>query len=198
MQIAGFSKANIRVFPHAVHTENVAAQSSVPPADVAFVGRLSPEKGITHLLRAAARLPHISFSIVGGGPLETEVKIAVASMPHVKFYGSMAQPQALAVLRDARVVCVPSVCHESFSLVAAEALSFGARLVVPDSQSFLHYAEAPFHAVSAVVTNPESLAYSIVTALEQPRRSASEAAAIRARFGIDGFRERLREVVREV
>jgi len=198
MQTAGFSPANIRVFPHAVHVENVGDKSPVPAADVAFVGRLSAEKGIMYLLAAAEKLPQVTFAIVGGGPLEGAVKAAVARMPHVNFYGRMGQPDALAVLRDARVVCVPSVCHESFSLVAAEALSFGARLVVPDSQSFLHYAEAPFSAVPAVVTNPESLAYSITTALEQPRRSAEETAAIAARFGIDGFRERLREVVKDL
>ncbi|MGZ3671690.1 MAG: glycosyltransferase [Bdellovibrionota bacterium] len=197
MQTAGFSPSSIRVFPHAVHVENVAEKSPVPPADVAFVGRLSAEKGIMYLLAAAEKLPKVSFAIVGAGPLENEVKAAAARMPHVKYYGRMEQPHALAVLRDARVVCVPSVCHESFSLVAAEALSFGARLVVPDSQSFLHYAEAPFSAVPAVVTNPESLAYSITTALEQPRRSPEETAAIRARFSIEGFRERLKQVVAE-
>ncbi len=198
LQIAGIPAKNIRLFPHAVNVENASSAPHAPAPDVVYLGRLSPEKGITFLLAAAKILPKVSFAIVGDGPLAALVKEATISSPNVSFYGKMQQPEALAVMRSAKVACVPSVCHESFSLVAAEALSFGLRLVVPDTQSFLHYAEAPIEAITAIVTNPESLAYSLSMALEQPKRSVIETAVIRERYSVQGFQARLREVVGEV
>jgi glycosyltransferase involved in cell wall biosynthesis len=197
LQIAGISPKSIRIFPHAVDITSVDDDSFSPPVDVVFVGRLSPEKGIVHLIKAAQKLPQHSFAIVGEGPLEAEVRAIAGTSSNVRFYGKLGRSQALTVMRSAKVACVPSVCHESFSLVAAEALSFGLRLVVPDTQSFLHYAEAPISAVTAIVTNPESLAYSLSTALEQPRRTTEETSAIRDRFSVQGFKERLRQVVEE-
>jgi glycosyltransferase involved in cell wall biosynthesis len=165
---------------------------------VVFFGRLSPEKGVTFLLEAARKLPQTSFVIMGEGSLEGVVAKAAAASKNIRYLGKVSQPEAFAIIRDSKIVCVPSVCHESFSLVAAEALSLGRRLVVPDSQSFHHFAEAPFSAVPAIVTNPESLAYSITTALEQPPLSEPEIALIREKFGVEGFHSRLRAVVSEI
>jgi glycosyltransferase involved in cell wall biosynthesis len=197
LQVTGVAPRNLRLFPHPVSVSGVG-QAPGEKIDVAFVGRLSTEKGVEKLLGAARKLPARRFAVVGEGPLENEVREAVRSLPNVRFLGKMSRGDALAVMKAAKVVCVPSLCHESFSLVAAEALSLGARLVVPDTQSFLHYAESPFDAVTAVVTNPESLAYSIETALEQPRRGEAEVAALRDRFGVEAFQNRLRAVVDEV
>lgn len=198
LQIAGISPRKIRVLPHAVDISKTADTSPHPSLDVVFVGRLSPEKGVMHLLEAASRLPKTTFAIVGEGPLETQVKAAAEATTNVRFYGKMKQPDALAIMRAAKVACVPSLCHESFSLVAAEALSFGLRLVVPDTQSFLHYGESPISAVTAIVTNPESLAYSLSTALEQSPRSPDEIMAIRERFSLHGFQQRLSQIIAEI
>lgn len=197
LQAAGIPVSRIRVFPHPVSLEE-GGRAPFEAVDVAFVGRLSLEKGVTHLLEAARRMPERSFAIVGEGPLEDEVRELAEALPNVKFLGGRERGEALAVMRSAKVVCVPSVCHESFSLVAAEALSLGARLVVPDTQSFVHYNEAPFDADTANVTNPESLVYSLETALERPKRTAAEVAQLRERFELAGFRDRLNRVVSEL
>jgi glycosyltransferase involved in cell wall biosynthesis len=194
LAIAGIPSRKIQVFPHAVDVTNVSP-TQLPRADVAFVGRLSAEKGVKYLLDAAALQPKTTFAIVGEGPLDGLVREAAAKHPNIRALGKLSPPDALAVMKAAKVVCVPSVCHESFSLVAAEALSLGCRLVVPDSQSFVHYAEAPYGAVPANVTNPESLSYSLTTALELPPRSDDELARIRERFGATGFQDRLRRAV---
>jgi glycosyltransferase involved in cell wall biosynthesis/O-antigen ligase len=198
LQIAGYSPSKIRIFPHAVDISKASNQQNHPASDVVFVGRLSQEKGILHLLEAARRLPNHSFAIVGEGPLEGQVRAAAKAAGNLRYFGKMKQPDALAIMRAARVACVPSLCHESFSLVAAEALSFGLRLVVPDTQSFLHYGEEPIGAITAIVTNPESLAYSLATALDQGPRSPQEVAVIKERFSPHGFQERLRQVVAEI
>lgn len=198
LQIAGVSPSQIRIFPHAVDLSDIQSPGAIPAPDVVFVGRLSHEKGVMHLVAAARKLPNVTFAIVGEGPLERELRDSIKDSSNVSYYGKMERPAALAVMRSAKVACVPSVCHESFSLVAAEALSFGLHLVVPDTQSFLHYGEKPVNAITAIVTNPESLAYSLTTALELPKRRPEETAAIRDRFSIQGFQTRLRQIVAEI
>ena len=168
LQITGVAPSKMRVFPHPVSVEEAGPLPELGRVDVAFVGRLSPEKGIMHLLAAAEKMPGRNFVVVGEGPLEQQIRQRAGTLKNLKFLGGVPRTGALAVMKAAHVVCVPSVCHESFSLVAAEALSLGAQLVVPDTQSFSHYSEAPFDAVTAIVANPESLVYSLNTALERP------------------------------
>ncbi len=198
LQIAGVPLERIRIFPHAVKLDQISTPPKITPPDVVFVGRISPEKGVMHLVSAARLLPEVTFAIVGEGPLEQELRKAIAKSPNIRFYGKMERPDSLALMKSAKVACVPSVCHESFSLVAAEALSFGLHLVVPDTHSFIHYRETPVNAVTAIVTNPESLAYSISTALELPPRTESETTALRNRFSVQKFQDRLRQIVNEV
>lgn len=198
LQISGVSPSKIHLFPHPVSVDQSAPSSPYTPSDVVFVGRLSAEKGITYLLEAAGLLPDVSFTIAGDGPLRESVEKAAAKLQNVNFLGNLEQEDALALMRASKVVCVPSVCHESFSLVAAEALSLGARLVVPDIQSFQHYVESPINAVPSIVTNPESLAYSIHTALALPRRTLAEVAELNKRFSLKSFEKRLLKVSTEI
>lgn len=198
LQVVGIAPNKMRVFPHPVSVEEAGRIPDLGRVDVAFVGRLSPEKGVMHLLAAAERMAERNFVVVGEGPLEPQIRQRASTMKNLKFLGGVSRSVALAVMKEAAVVCVPSVCHESFSLVAAEALSLGAQLVVPDTQSFSHYAEAPFDAVTAIVANPESLVYSLNMALERRRRTAEETNPIRDRFSLEGFRTRLRQVVSDI
>ncbi|MCS7033992.1 MAG: glycosyltransferase [Phycisphaerae bacterium] len=89
---------------------------------IAFVGRISPEKGIDVLLAAAART---------GLP----VKIAgdPASMPgvvrrapgNIQFVGKLDRKQTADFLDAARMLVVPSIWWEAFGLVAVEAMMRG-------------------------------------------------------------------------
>lgn len=89
----------------------------------AFTGRLSAEKGVETLLQAAARLPEIPVKIGGVGPLETALKRVAPS--NVVFTGVFDMAGLAEFYRNAAFVVVPSVWHEAFGLVAAEAMSHG-------------------------------------------------------------------------
>ena len=197
LQAAGISKDRIKNFPHPVDVNISEPHPDFSNIDVAFVGRLSQEKGVLALLEAARKLPQRRFFIVGEGPLETAVREAAHKMPWVTFVGKVSRDAALSIMRVSKVVCVPSLCHESFSLVAAEALSLGARLVVPDAISFQHFTAPPFNAIVANVSNPDSLAYSIETAIEQNRREETASEEIQKRFSIEDFRGRLQKLIYE-
>lgn len=89
----------------------------------AFCGRLSEEKGIPVLLEAARQNPDIPVRIAGTGDLLEMLKRDAPD--NVTFLGQLPREALAAFYRNARCQVVPSVWHETFGLVAAEAMAHG-------------------------------------------------------------------------
>lgn len=103
-----------------------------------FVGRLSPEKGVETLLEAwqgpAGATP---LKIVGGGPLESQLRGRTASGSRVEFLGARPAAEVRELMRDAWVLIVPSGCYEgALPLVVIEAFAAGLPVVASDLGSF--------------------------------------------------------------
>lgn len=96
-----------------------------------FVGRLSPEKGVDTLIRAAALLPDIPLRIVGTGPQEDELRKLAATIgaKNVAFVGFKAGQELKDEYAGARFVVIPSQWYEVFGLVALEAYAAGKPVV---------------------------------------------------------------------
>lgn len=97
---------------------------------VAFVGRLTEEKGIHTLLECWRRnggLP--SLLIIGTGPLEGEVKKAASQIKHVEWLGSKSSDEVLEVLGNAKALIVPSHWYEGMPRVIIEALAMGTPVI---------------------------------------------------------------------
>jgi glycosyltransferase involved in cell wall biosynthesis len=92
-----------------------------------FVGRLSPEKGVETLIRAAARGKDIPVRIVGIGPEEARLKRLAADLhaDNVEFRGFKQGKELEDEYRGAAFVVVPSVWYEVFGLTALEAFAHG-------------------------------------------------------------------------
>jgi glycosyltransferase involved in cell wall biosynthesis len=92
-----------------------------------YAGRLAVEKGLESFLRAAARIPELSFKIAGRGP-ENERLRAWTWAHHAKnieFLGFQS-PEALADIRDrAAAIILPSIWYENASLAILEAMADG-------------------------------------------------------------------------
>lgn len=87
---------------------------------IAYVGRISPEKGIDVLL-ACARETGLPVRIAGdpdGMP-----GIVERAPANVRFTGKLDRVQMQGFLDGARLLVVPSIWWEAFGLVAAEAMS---------------------------------------------------------------------------
>jgi glycosyltransferase involved in cell wall biosynthesis len=93
---------------------------------VAYVGRISPEKGISTLTEAA-RLSDLP--IRAAGPFDEHPNLLRNVPPNLKFVGRLAGEELTCFYRKARLVVVPSVCYETFGLVAAEAMGHGKPVV---------------------------------------------------------------------
>lgn len=61
---------------------------------VLFAGRLAPEKNLEDVVEAAARLPHIHFSVAGDGPLGEWVARRARELPNLTHLAGPATPPA--------------------------------------------------------------------------------------------------------
>lgn len=107
-------------------TTNGAACGPVQPLyDVGFFGRLEPEKGV-ELLRAALAEYGLKGLFVGEGRLANQIE-QTGGMRRLPWQPSETVG---ALMRQCRVVALPSLWPETWGLVTAEAMSAGVPVLV--------------------------------------------------------------------
>jgi len=95
-----------------------------------FVGRLSEEKGIRTLLTAWQDVSGMSLKLVGDGPLKDEVVSWIGDKPcPVEWLGYLGRDRILELVRNARLLIVPSLWYEGFPMVVLEAYACGTPVV---------------------------------------------------------------------
>ncbi|MGI9283311.1 MAG: glycosyltransferase family 4 protein [Endozoicomonas sp.] len=92
--------------------------------EIAFVGRLSHEKGPDLFLKIAAQLPELSFRMIGSGPLETELNDAHTD--NVSLIGQVNDMETQ--WSEIGLLCISSR-EEGLPMVALEAMSRGIPVV---------------------------------------------------------------------
>jgi glycosyltransferase involved in cell wall biosynthesis len=118
---AGLPADRVHVRGNAASDPGEAALAAAGPrTGTLYVGRLSPEKGIAVLLEAATRSP-LQLTIVGDGPLRADCEAAQRTTPAITLTGRLPAEDVAARMRQARVLVLPSVCHEMFPMALAEA-----------------------------------------------------------------------------
>lgn len=103
---------------------------------VAYIGRLSPDKGIDVLLRAVAgvgeRGVQLHLDLVGSGEEEARLRTLATELGltgRVEFHGALTGPEVNTVLNRAAVAVLPSVGLETFGTVVLEAQAAGCAVV---------------------------------------------------------------------
>jgi len=96
-----------------------------------FAGRLSPEKGVSTMLRAWRRLLHVKLKIVGGGPLIEQVRSEAATHLGIsaEVLGPLPHPEVLRLLAQARLLVFPSEGLETFGMILLESMAYGIPVV---------------------------------------------------------------------
>ena len=171
------------------------------PPTVVFAGRLVREKGADVLVRAFARvsavLPHAQLLIAGTGPEQIRLTGLVAELDlssHVTFLGFLPHPLLEQSLARAWVQAVPSLCAESFGMVAAEALMRGTAVVASASGGLPEIVD---HETTGYLVPPNdemALAEALLRLLSDRNLAETMGAAggaiARARFGMDAHVEK--------
>lgn len=120
----GLPAERIRVKPNFLADPPVAKLEE-DDGRVAFVGRLSSEKGLGVLMDAWDALPDVPLRIIGSGPMEPAVRQWAAGRANVEITGILAWDDALRAILDARLLVMPSLWYEGFPLTLREALACG-------------------------------------------------------------------------
>ena len=127
---AGYDPHRMVVIPNSVD----APESYTPVAGkyVAYIGRLSYEKGYDLLIEVARRNPSIEFRFAGA-KREQYVK-GIPS--NVIFEGYLQKEQLDSFIQGARMVVMPSRCYEGFPMAILEAARYGKPTIGPDHGGF--------------------------------------------------------------
>jgi glycosyltransferase involved in cell wall biosynthesis len=111
--------------PPAAHTNRPGSGSAV-----GFAGRLSWEKGLKVLMRAAMLLPHLAFRIAGEGPMLSTLRATAPA--NVTFLGFLSQEQLAREMPQWRIAVVPSTWYENCPYAVLEAQAAGIPVVGSD------------------------------------------------------------------
>jgi glycosyltransferase involved in cell wall biosynthesis len=96
-----------------------------------YVGRLSPEKGITELLSNWPR--EESLDLVGAGPLEERVReLCARDRTRIRLLGLVERESLIAQLHKYEGLVLPSLWPEGLPTVVLEALACGVPIVASD------------------------------------------------------------------
>lgn len=127
----GFPADRIAVVPSFVDPDPGPGQGRGGYA--AFVGRLTPEKGVATLLEAWSQLRSpVALKVIGDGPLGEEVRRAAEKDPRIEWLGRRSRSEVLEVLGEAACLVVPSLTYETFGRTIIEAFARGTPAVVAD------------------------------------------------------------------
>jgi glycosyltransferase involved in cell wall biosynthesis len=126
-----------RVIPNCYDDEVFrGGKANKPSRDVIFVGRLVPDKGVDLLLEAIRALARDGLrpgvTVVGTGPEEASLRALSSRLgleSQVVFAGQKKSEEVAALMRDHRVLAVPSRWREPFGMVALEGIASGCIVV---------------------------------------------------------------------
>jgi glycosyltransferase involved in cell wall biosynthesis len=118
---AGFPSWKIKVIPNMVRMPRNQERANAGTY-IGYVGRVSPEKGIDVLLRAAAVT---GLPVRIAGDISAAPGIRERAPANVQFVTELKRTEIAEFVGGARFCIVPSICLETFSLACAEIMTQG-------------------------------------------------------------------------
>jgi phosphatidylinositol alpha-mannosyltransferase len=131
-----FYGGRYKIIPNGVHVpEHVAVHAGAAsgPLKIVFVGRAEERKGLPILLRAFEALrEHVEATLTLVGVTDGEVEPLLHERRGIRALGFLEDDAKHAALREADVLCAPSLGGESFGMVLTEAFAEGTPVVASD------------------------------------------------------------------
>lgn len=115
----GLPRERIAVKPNFIDRPQVRREGV--SKTVLYVGRLSEEKGIVTLAGAAAKLPEVTFEIIGDGP----ESFRFSGLANVRMRGSLPMEDVLKAMSSAYCLVMPSIWYENFPRTLVESFAVG-------------------------------------------------------------------------
>jgi glycosyltransferase involved in cell wall biosynthesis len=119
---SGIPEEKIMVLPNSVNIDYGQSTQVNKKEYIAYVGRISPEKGIETLLKAA-RVTGLPVRIAGD--YSTAEGFVTSAPSNVTFVGFLSGETLGEFYRKASFLVFPSICNEMFPLTLLEAMQVG-------------------------------------------------------------------------
>jgi glycosyltransferase involved in cell wall biosynthesis len=168
----GVNPCRVTTILNGIDLTKFAFQGPADDGPIVTVARLSPEKDVANLLRAAQRVleqaPEARFEIAGDGPCRAKLDELARKLKlteHVRFHGEVRDIPSL--LARARLFVLPSQT-EGISLTLLEAQARGLPVVATAVGGSPEVVEAGKTGLLAPARDPEALAQAILTLLADP------------------------------
>ncbi len=178
----GFSAEKLHTvcnFIDPVKAEALRRNSEVKKDDYyAYIGRLSAEKGVETLLKAASRLP-FKLKVAGNGPLMPRFKELYGTCGNIEFLGQLDAVQVSGLQRKALMVVQPSECYENNPLSVIESLCAGTP-VIGSRIGGIPELITPDCGLTYTMGNADELAQCITTMMERSQECDYAAIAAQA------------------
>jgi glycosyltransferase involved in cell wall biosynthesis len=180
---------------------------------ILFVGRLSPKKGVPHLIDAAPEIlraiPETTILIVGDGPCAPELKEQATRLglqEKVVFEGAVAHDALPSYFASADVFVAPSIVApdgdtEGLSVVVLEAMASGCPVVATDVGGIDEALKDGETGLIIPAGDSAALAEAVVRLLTDRAEAnvlATRAISAIARFDLDNVVTRYAELIRSV
>ncbi|MFA7235498.1 MAG: glycosyltransferase family 4 protein [Phycisphaeraceae bacterium] len=203
-----------RTIPNPINTDVFKCDAPIGGTDgkirILYTGRVTEEKGVHLLVKAAARLheryPHMALRIIGmididrggGGPVYRKRLEALAGSMPLEFVPPIGNQSQLAqAMREADIYCYPSIADrgESFGVAPLEAMALGLPTVVSGLECFHQFVRDGENAIvfnHRAIAPEDELAQALERLIESSdlRRQISKAAAETGRlFGYPAIAE---------
>lgn len=166
-----------------------------------FVGRLSPEKGLSNLLRAWRSLSNkVPLRIVGDGPLRPELAKYVErnGLSSVRFMGRLDRAQTLEAIKEARFLILPSVCYENFPMTIVEAFAGGTPVICSRLGGMREIVTHQHTGLHVVPNSSEELSEAVAWAWDHAPRMRAMGMAARREFELKYTAERNHSLLMDI
>lgn len=122
----GFSPEKVLHIPNFIDTR-ANQPDYVSENYMAYIGRLSKEKGILTLIEAMKDIKGIDLYIVGDGPLRGEIEkiIAAQGLTHIKLLGFKTGKELKEIIQHCKFTVLPSEWYENSPLSVFESMAYG-------------------------------------------------------------------------
>ena len=175
----GWDARKIEVLPHFQPLPE--RTPAVPDADapILYFGRLSAEKGLTDLLRAMRRVPHLRLQIAGDGPQRAELeRLALGlGLTRVDFLGQVQRAELDQLIAGSRFTVLPSHAYETLGKSILESYAQGRAVIASDLGSRREVVREGKTGLLFPAGNVPQLAEAISCLAERPEFAAEMGAA---------------------
>ncbi len=168
----GYPAKKIIVLPHFLPNEFLKIKKGNTPTSLplsfAYVGRLSPEKGIVRLgqIWLEQNIPY-RLEIFGSGPEEEKIKkIVEKSHGKIVWHGFMPRKDIFKNYGRFCATISPSVCYETFGLSVLESLSFDVPAIVNSLGGLQEFTRKTPAVLGFDMEKPETLLPTLQKSLE--------------------------------